>query len=274
MRIIGRGKTNQSVNLPYRLLCKKISMKCSLFSSCWECTVCMCGWIISLYCVAFGLSQKCFLRSKKGLHLWGLSWDFHFLETPSVLFCMVPPGTTVLIFLEGMFREPQPPRGKDNGGCDVTSILGASGGGGILGGLDEFWTAFPWGISQYLRTPSDGGLKMAAAPSSTWTPTPAHMSATHSLPSGAVNGLLAEKKKKGKKAGFCLMFPSRVSRQAEEHLHQWGLKWLLLKALLSPQNITWLTRLFDCKYGPLFSLIVKSSHHSRKGRKRAAGRAA
>lgn len=54
------------------------------------------------------------------------------------------------IFLEGMFREPPSPRGKDNGGCDVTSILGwkVGGGGGersekILGGLDEFWKALP-----------------------------------------------------------------------------------------------------------------------------------
>lgn len=56
----------------------------------------------------------------------------------------------MLIFLEGMFREPPSPRGKDNGGCDVTSILGSKvggvGGGGeekILGGLDEFWNALP-----------------------------------------------------------------------------------------------------------------------------------
>lgn len=199
----------------------------------------MCGWIISLYCVAFGLSQKCFPRSKKGLRLRGLGWDFHFLETPSVLFCMVPPGTTALIFLEGMFREPPSPRGKDNGGCDVTSILGAS------GGKEKSWVALMSSGTPFLEefhNIREGGFKMVPpVQPNIWTPTPVHVGATHSLPSGAVNSLLDERKK----TGFHLMFPCRVSRQAEEHFHQWGLKWLLVKCKGSSprQNITWLTTL-------------------------------
>lgn len=57
-------------------------------------------------------------------------WVGIFIFLKHLLFCsaLVPPGTTALIFLEGMFREPPSPRGKDNGGCDFTSILGASGG--------------------------------------------------------------------------------------------------------------------------------------------------
>lgn len=136
-------------------------------------------------------------QSKKGLHLWGLGWDFHFLETPSVLFCMVPPGTTVLIFLEGMFREPQSPRGKDNGGCDVTSILGASGGKKkTLGGLDEFSTAFPQGISQFKSTLTERGPKMAAPVYTHPAPVQPHLhtfGATHSLSSGSVNCVRGEK---------------------------------------------------------------------------------
>ena len=65
-------------------------------------------------------------RARRACIYEGWVGNFHFLETPSLLFCMVPPGTSVLIFLEGMFRESESPRGKDNGGCDVTSILGAS----------------------------------------------------------------------------------------------------------------------------------------------------
>lgn len=136
-------------------------------------------------------------QSKKGLHLWGLGWDFHFLETPSVLFCMVPPGTTVLIFLEGMFREPQSPRGKDNGGCDVTSILGASGGKKKpLGGLDEFSTAFPQGISQFKSTLTERGPKMAAPVHTHPAPVQPHLhafGATRSLSSGSVNCVRGEK---------------------------------------------------------------------------------
>lgn len=140
----GRWKKYQSLNLLHRHPVKK-DMKFSHFSAYCEFCVCVCGWIISLYCVAFGLSQKCFPQSKKGLHLWGLGWDFHFLETPSVLFCMVPLGTTVLIFLEGMFREPESPRGKDNGGCDVTSILGAS------EGKEKSWVALISSGTSFLK---------------------------------------------------------------------------------------------------------------------------
>lgn len=67
---------------------------------------------------------------------------------------MVPPGTAVLIFLEGMFREPQSPRGKDNGGCDVTSILGAK-----WGERKKSWVALmSSGMSflQELQTPYKG----------------------------------------------------------------------------------------------------------------------
>lgn len=92
---------------------------------------------------------------------------------------MVPPGTTVLIFLEGMFREPQSPRGKDNGGCDVTSILGAKWGKGkILGGLDEFWNAFPQGITESTLLKED--LKWLPY-IYIYTPTPAHIGTTYSF---------------------------------------------------------------------------------------------
>lgn len=75
-------------------------------------------------------------------------WVGIFIFLKHLLFCsvVVPAGTIALIFLEGMFRKPPSPRGKDNGGCDVTSILGREWSGGrgegkILGGLDEFWNA-------------------------------------------------------------------------------------------------------------------------------------
>lgn len=72
----------------------------------------------------------------------------------------------MLIFLEGMFREPRSPRGKDNAGCDVTSILGKSGGKRkILGGLEEFRNAFPHGISHFNSTLHKQDLK--------WLPTSA-----------------------------------------------------------------------------------------------------
>lgn len=158
-------------------------------------SLCVCGWIISLYCVAFGLSQKCFPQSKKGLHLWGLGWDFHFLETPSVLFCMVPPGTTVLIFLEGMFREPQSPRGKDNGGCDVTSILGAR------GGKEKSWVALMSSGTPFLKeytqsTLPNEHLKWLPMCLYTWyiyTHTCTHRCHTL-LSSGTVNCVLDKKK--------------------------------------------------------------------------------
>lgn len=69
-----------------------------------------------------------------------------------------------------------------------------------------------------------------------------------------------------KKTGFLLTFPSGVSGQAEEHLHQWGLKWLPGKckgSSLSHKALTGVTWLFDCKYGFLISLIVKCNGHSR-----------
>lgn len=139
-----QGKQIKSFHLLHRLVVQR-ALKCSYFCPYFEFYACECGWIISLYSVAFGLSQKCFPQSKTGLHLWGLGWDFHFLETPSVLFCMLPLGTTVLIFLEGMFREPQSPRGKDNGGCDVTSILGAS------GGKEKSWVALMSSATAFLK---------------------------------------------------------------------------------------------------------------------------
>lgn len=84
----------------------------------------------SLYCVAFGLSQTC-VPPRAPRACICEDWVGIFIFLKHLLFCSasVPPGTAVLIFLEGMFREPRSPRGKDNGGCDVTSILGASGGG-------------------------------------------------------------------------------------------------------------------------------------------------
>lgn len=121
------------------------------------------GWIITLYRMAFGLSQKRVPESKKGPHLWGLGWDFHFLETPSVLFCTVPTGTTALIFLEGMFREPRSPRGKDNGGCDVTSMLGANGGERKKSWVALMSSGTPL-LKEFhsLRAPYRWGCKMAA----------------------------------------------------------------------------------------------------------------
>lgn len=120
----------------------KKDMKCSHFGA-------YCGFCVdeSLVYIVWLLApvRSVSPQSKKGLHLWGLGWDFHFLETPSVLFCMVPPGTTVLIFLEGMFREPQSPRGKDNGGCDVTSILGAS------RGKEKSWVALMSSGTPFLK---------------------------------------------------------------------------------------------------------------------------
>lgn len=184
-------RKSQVITFSAGCLWEKNYIKCSVLSLYYKCSLCMCGWIISLYCVAFGLSQKCFPRSKKGLRLRGLGWDFHFLETPSVLFCMVPPGTKALIFLEGMFREPPSPRGKDNGGCDVTSILGAS------GGKEKSWVALMSSGTPFLEEFHNirGGLKMVPVQPNIWTPTPVHVGATHSLPSGAVNSLLDERKK-------------------------------------------------------------------------------
>lgn len=86
-----------------------------------------------------------------------------------------------------------------------------------------------------------------------YTPTPAHIGATHSLSSGTVNCVLGGKKQAS----------SGVSGQAEEHLHQWGLKWLPVKCKGSsaPQclnqgdMIVWLCF--------LISLIVKCNGHSR-----------
>lgn len=138
---------------------------------------------------------------------------------------MVPPGTTVLIFLEGMFREPQSPRGKDNGGCDVTSILGASGGKGkILGGLDEFWNAFfPQGISQStLKKENLKWLLMCVNTHSINTYTCKCRCHTvvvfFFLSAGTVKCEL------GEQTSFLQTFPIGVSGQVKEHL-----KWLPVK---------------------------------------------
>lgn len=129
MKAFGKKKKKRSLNLLHRNAVKRKRQEVFAFL-CILWILSLCVWMNhkSILCGFWPQSEVFPPQSKKGLHLWGLGWDFHFLETPSVLFCMVPPGTTALIFLEGMFREPQSPRGKDNGGCDVTSILGASGG--------------------------------------------------------------------------------------------------------------------------------------------------
>lgn len=214
----------------------------------------MCGWIISLYCVAFGLSQKCFPRSKKGLRLRGLGWDFHFLETPSVLFCMVPHGTTALIFLEGMFREPPSPRGKDNGGCDVTSILGAS------GGKEKSWVALMSSGKPFLEefnNIGEEGLKMAAVQPNIWTPTPVHISATHSLPSGAVNGLLDEKKNDPKNNWLSPNVPLQSFQTSWRTLSSVGHKMAAGKVqkFFSPTKRNVVYKLFDLECCPLIRLV-------------------
>lgn len=89
----------------------------------------------------------------------------------------------MLIFLEGMFREPPSPRGKDNGGCDVTSILGSKVGGVGGGGRKKSWVALMSSGMPYLEHPTDGGLKMAARVyiPRIYTPTPVLISSTHSF---------------------------------------------------------------------------------------------
>lgn len=73
-------------------------------------------------------------------------WVGIFIFLKHLLFCsvVVPAGTIALIFLEGMFRKPPSPRGKDNGGCDVTSILGREWRGVEWregGGKEKSWVA-------------------------------------------------------------------------------------------------------------------------------------
>lgn len=135
-------------------------MTCSHFSAYCEFCVSVCGWIISLYCVAFGLSQKCFPpeQERPASVRIGLGFSFSWNTFCSVLHG--PTGDHSADIFRG--HVPRVSVAKREGQWRVWCYINTWrkwGKGKILGGLDEFWNAFPQGISQFKSTLQKEDLK-------------------------------------------------------------------------------------------------------------------
>lgn len=172
-------------------------MKCSYFCAYCEFCASVCGWIITLYCVAFGLSQKCFPpeQERPASVRIGLGFSFSWNTFCSVLHG--PTGDHSADIFRG--HVPRASVAKREGQWRVWCYINTWRKWGkekTLGGLDEFSTAFPQGISQFKSTLTERGPKMAAPVYTHPAPVQPHLhtfGATHSLSSGSVNCVRGEK---------------------------------------------------------------------------------